>query len=222
MWSLALAYLPVLVLVMAVGLLADARGIPMEDVTRDVAAVARVPFYTGALSTVGLMGWCATTAICFFTACLLGRGAAARPSAAFFLAAGALTGILLADDAFLVHEVLAPHHLGLADETMFAIYGIATLAFLVAFHRDILYSDFLLLGLALALLAASAGIDKLADAGRLPLEGKDGRALGTVVEDALKLLGVAGWCAYFARTGWSAVTGDAARRAAAEARARRD
>ena len=43
LWTMVLAYLPMLIVVVAVAGIAAGKAIPFEDVTRDVATVAGVP-----------------------------------------------------------------------------------------------------------------------------------------------------------------------------------
>ena len=203
---LALAYLPMLLLLFAAGWLADLKGIPMEDVTRDPATAAQAPFYTGALAILGLFGWCASAAVCFFAAAVLRHARTDRAGTAFLLSGALLSTLLLVDDAFLVHEIVGPYHLGLSDEVLIGLYGLATLAFLVGCRATILRSDYLLLVLALAFLAGSAGVDKLNDFGVLATTGGKYATEGYLFEDTLKLLGLAGWFGYFAWTAYALVT----------------
>lgn len=204
---LALAYLPMLLLLLAAMWLADLKDIPFEDVTRDPATAARAPFYSGALAILGLFGWCATAAVCFFAAALHRRYRKPRAETAFLVGGGLLSTLLLVDDAFLIHEVVGPYHLGLSDEVLIGIYALATLAFLLTCRAVILRSDYLLLLLALGCLAASAGIDKLHDFGLLAVIGMADGPAGYLFEDTLKLLGLAGWFGYFAWTAYTLLAG---------------
>ncbi len=181
--------------------LASLKGMPLATFVRDPAAVTGSPFYTGALSNVGNLMWCATAALCLFTGVV--TRSSARPSDAatvrFFLIAGFLSALLLFDDLFLMHEVIVPKYLGLPDDLLYAVY-IALIAALVggcwtAFSQ----TAYLVFLLSLGFLGASFGLDWITDSRRLaPLfESRDFRFF---VEDSFKLLGIATWLGYF---GWS-------------------
>ncbi|HEV2122076.1 MAG TPA: hypothetical protein VGW38_04775, partial [Chloroflexota bacterium] len=130
--ALISAYLPALILLAAVDAIQLIKGIPAGDFTRDVAAIAGVPFYAGAISTLGILFWGATASICFFTsAVLLALNAGAGPKK-FAWWSGILTLILLIDDAFMIHEN-APKLFGVSNSVILVIYGIVALYILT--HR---------------------------------------------------------------------------------------
>jgi hypothetical protein len=112
----------------------------------------------------------------------------ARESALFLLAAGLLTAALGLDDAFLIHERIAPTYLHVPQLGVFAAYAGSVGGFLVFFMRRILSTDFLLLGVALGCLALSMGLDVLLTYSRLE----------TFVEDCFKFTGIVFWLTYFA------------------------
>ncbi|HVR28074.1 MAG TPA: hypothetical protein VMS86_00955 [Thermoanaerobaculia bacterium] len=168
-------------------------GIPTENFLRDPAAITGAPPYVGLFSNVGVLLWAAAATICLFVAVLVGRSSGAR--LAFWWYAGVLTLALLIDDLFLFHEVVFPYHLHVPEPLVYAAYGLATAGFLALFHRRILGTDAVLLGLALAWFAASLAVDHW---GHLWLP----RGF-FLVEDGLKLLGIVSWLLYFARTGYS-------------------
>ena len=109
----------------------------------------------------------------------------------FLLASGLLTSLFLFDDLFQFHRILYIKYLPLSAETVFALYGLAALVYLVYFRKEIAGTEYLLLGVALALFAAAVVFDTVS---LLPR----GR---TAFSDALKFLGIVTWVAYFARTG---------------------
>ncbi len=113
----------------------------------------------------------------------------------FMLASGALTSLLLFDDLFQFHRILYIKYLHLSAPAVFAFYGLLALGFLIGFRREIAGTDYLLLGVALALFAAAVVFDTVS---LLPR----GR---TAFSDALKFLGIVTWVAYFARTGRQAL-----------------
>ena len=63
---LAVVYTPAILLL---AFIAYQDEVPSQDITRDAIAVAELPFYVGALSSLGVVFWCATASICFFVYC---------------------------------------------------------------------------------------------------------------------------------------------------------
>ena len=66
-----LAYLPTLAVFVGVVCLALATGRYIWFFTNDPFVLGNLPFYAGILSNVGILLWCASAAICFFTALVL-------------------------------------------------------------------------------------------------------------------------------------------------------
>jgi hypothetical protein len=177
-------------LVVAVGVaslfvLSYATGMPMALLTRDVAATTGAKFYTGILSSVGALVWCASATACLFAAAAL-RGAPGQGERARFLGAvGVLQAALGGDDFFMLHEVVYPK-LGLVEEVVVALYALALAALLLRFRRHLLDSEVLLFLLGALLFGGSVLVD---------LAVRDATAL----EDILKVAGVATWLTYFWR-----------------------
>lgn len=189
---------PAVLFLAAIALIAPAAGVEIQSLTKDFSAAARVPFYTGVVSNVGIYLWCAAAAICLFGFLVL--WAPARRDAWFLLASGALTAMLFVDDAFLVHEVIGPYHLGIGSDSLMLSYLACTLAYLVALHRRILTTNFLILGMALGFFAMSFLADKLHDTGRLEAVTGGSQDIAFLIEDGLKLAGISAWLGYFVST----------------------
>jgi len=167
--------------------IARSTGAELSSLTRDVVAATDTHLYTGMLSTLGIMLWSATSALCLLAGSVLGRCAGARGGSRFLLVAGCLTGALAFDDAFLFHERIAPAHLHLPELVVNGLYAASVFGFLLGFRRQILASEYLLLGIALACLAASMSLDIV-----LPTSN-----LETFVEDSFKFSGIVFWLSYF-------------------------
>lgn len=166
-------------------------GTPMALLTRDVAATTNTKFYIGILSSVGALVWCASACACVFGAMAL-RGVAGQGERVRFLAAaGALQAALGADDFFMLHEVVYPK-LGLEEEVVVALYGLALVALVLRFRAQLLQSEVLLFLLGAVLFGGSVLVD---------LRVRDATAL----EDLLKVGGVACWLTYFWRFALAAV-----------------
>jgi hypothetical protein len=175
--------------------LSEATGHPVSRLTRDPAAVARMPLYIGLLSNIGILFWAATVGVCLFSGWQLG-GSAARSERPFFVCAGLLTLLLALDDFFLFHEELMPRLLGIAENTYAIGYGAVVLGFLLVFRKRLLSSDYLLLLLALAMFAVSVGIDTLTGQ----------TELSNLIEDGAKFSGILLWGLYFALTAGETVS----------------
>jgi hypothetical protein len=208
---LAFVYAPALLLVVGVGVVGGTTGVSVAQLTRDTVSLAGVPLYTGAISNLGILLWCATAAVCLLTALVLrarGGELGGRPEAAgFLLGAGLLTAALLVDDAFLLHEGVAPRFYGhVGTNLLFALYGAATAWVLWRGRHVIARSEAGLLALALAFLVASVGVDEIHDFGLFSLSPAGFDELGLLLEDGVKLLGIAGWLGYFGTTCYQLLT----------------
>ncbi|MBA3587345.1 MAG: hypothetical protein H0W41_06885 [Chloroflexi bacterium] len=197
----ALALLPVL----TVAIVGRAFGIPYGDLTRDPVAVLQGPWHTGMLSTLGIVGWAVGAAIAGFAAVLLRSGAAdeqRRCLASFAV----LTGVLLLDDAFLLHEEALPAA-GMPEPAVLAGYAVAALALAWRF-RAIIRRDPALFVMAGGAFAVSILADTLLGSRML-------------VEDGAKAAGIVCWTAWLSRQARVALTEAAEPSAEARASGRR-
>jgi len=177
-------YLSIFGLLFLVAIAARYGHIPVSDMTRDMAAIAKVHPLTGVVSNVGILLWCAAAAICLFSASLL-RQQGAHREAGFLVWAGLMTTGLMLDDLFMFHEYIAPVHFHLNEKLVHASYFVVTLVYLLRHRRLILESNYRLLAAALVLFAASMMVDVA-----------DGQGWWRLVEDGCKLLGISSWLAY--------------------------
>ena len=182
-------------------------GVP--EMTRDVAAIAKLHPLTGVLSNLGILLWCASASISLFTAIMLrdlDRGELSR----FLFYSALLSGYLLLDDCFQFHEDLASRYLGFGQRVVFPALAISVATYLVGFRRVILRTNFGALLMALGFLSVSVGIDVIF----APLFWRfDTSEL--FFEDGAKWLGIACWCSYFVNTSYGILVGhlDFSRRA---------
>jgi hypothetical protein len=197
---LVLAYLPILLLFTTLGLVSRASGdITLSYFTRDVVALGDLPFFAGLISQIGGMLWSVTLGICLFTLILLNgqkRNIAAKK---FLLGAVILTAILLMDDIFLVHEDIGPDYLHVGEKTIVIAYFLITLYFLFINRNEILTSDYLILGVALAMFGISIFLDAadLDDYDRYSFIFTE--QFQIFLEDGFKFVGITTWLLYFAR-----------------------
>lgn len=202
LWKLFLClYVPVILLFLVLRMVShSSEQITFSYLTRDVAAIAGLPFYAGFLSQLGALLWAGSLAICTFSLLALGRQSAPA-TRRWLLQASLLTSILLFDDVFQFHEEIGEEYLGLSETLVVVSYGVLGLILLVINLGEILNSEYLILGFALSLFSLSAFVDgaDLGDFGAMGRLFTD--QLETFVEDGLKFAGVATWLVYFARYG---------------------
>ena len=192
---MAVAYLPTCVLLVA---LVVQSSVPISDLTRDPVAVMEAPTYVGLVSSVGVLIWSATAAICGFAYFAIRGRTGQAVWALFLLFGGLLTALLTLDDLFLLHERLIPTYLGIGENVTFGLYALLICAYMARFLPTILKTEFLLLLLAIGFF----GLMLFADKELVRLD--DGPA--HLFEDGSKLLGIVSWAAYYARVALVAVT----------------
>lgn len=200
LWKrLSLLYLSILLFFVILGVISRTSGdITLSYFTRDVVALGNLPFFAGLTSQIGGLLWSVTVGICLFTLILLNGQKQNLSGKRFLLHATILTAILLTDDIFLVHEDIGPDYLHVGEKAIVISYLLITAFFLISNLNEILASDFLILGLALAMF----GISIFLDAADLD----DFERYGVVfseqfqifLEDGFKFVGIATWLLYFA------------------------
>jgi hypothetical protein len=147
-------------------------------VTRDPAAVAELPVYTGALSIAGVMTWAAMAALCLLTATVLRSARAPREETLFFGICSLALALLGADDALQIPENVLPDQFGVPQKLVYAVYLGAAAAWAWFFRERLLRTDVAVLALAGGLLAGSVALDVVHED-------------GTWLEDYLKFSGLA-------------------------------
>lgn len=163
-----------------------ARGkVSFGDFSRDVAAIADLPFYFGLLSQAGLVLWAAAATLGLFSAALLLSQGSRRWGLPAY--AGGLSLALLVDDLAMLHEHVMPDILGIPEIAVFAGY-VAAGAFMVwHFRRELPSTRLDLFALAMVLFPISMALDL----------GPDFR-LQSAAEDSAKFLGICAWFAFVA------------------------
>jgi hypothetical protein len=188
---------PIIVICIGVGLLSGAgiyifsqiSDVPPSSLTRDAVNVLGAGPHIGLLSTLGVMLWTASSAVCLLGGWALRRDAAQRQARRFLFASGLLSLGLALDDGFLVHEALIPKFLRIPEPVVFVGYLVVLMIYLAYFVRQLLHTDYVLFVLALLFLGMSALIDQA-----LPFS--DPVAF---IEDILKFAGILFWLAYYSR-----------------------
>jgi hypothetical protein len=173
--------------------------IPYEDLLLDPASLGGLPWYTGLVSNLGVLGWTTATATGAFGAWVARYGG--RPGAAAMLTRGSLlSGLLLFDDLFQLHVVVHPLF-GITKPMVYALYLAVALWWIVGQRHEVLRTNYEILLTAVALLGLSVIVDQAADrlTGLITLA-PDVRLL---LEDAPKFVGVLVWAQYFVVTSWA-------------------
>jgi hypothetical protein len=84
------------------------------------------------------------------------------------------------------------------DDLLIVVYVVVSIAWVIAFRRRILQTEYVLLGIALALLAVSVAVDTWTEG---PYSTR------YMFEDGFKFLGIVGWLGYFGRVCFRQLTG---------------
>lgn len=178
------ALAPLLVVALALG-----TGEPVGTLTRDITAIVKVPPYYGLLSQLGIVAWTSTCAICLLAFLVLYRKGR-QQVAGCMLSAGILTGLVLLDDAFLVHETVAPYF-GVPERAVVLVLVACGLVHVVTWRRMLLTTQNGMLVWAILALALSIGVDLL--------DGQITQIVGEweyLIEDGLKWLGAVFWLGF--------------------------
>lgn len=162
--------------------------IPLDNFTQDPNAQFEAPFYIGFFSNLGIMLWSAAFTICFYGAWRINRKIDKRGQE-FLIYSGLITMLMTMDDLFQLHELVFPKYLSISENMVYLTYLNIYMIYFIRFRKQLLNSDFIVLGIAFFFLGLSTVIDILP----LPIE-KD-----TFLEDAIKLLGAITWLIYFVR-----------------------
>jgi len=123
--------LGVAVVLLAAQLVVNAKQVDMGVLTRDVAALAGVKWYTGFFSNLGLMAWGGAIALGGFGWWQLRGDASTRALAATLGSYAALSAFLGLDDMAQLHEDVIPGHLGISEKYVYAAEALMFLAFMV-------------------------------------------------------------------------------------------
>ena len=168
------------------------RAVDLGDLMRDPASTHGAPLHIGLVSNLGVLVWFSAAVVCLFTGAVL--KATAPRDTAFFLASGLLALILALDDFLMLHEFIG-WALSIPETAIYGGYALLTVGWLTVFRGTIRQTDYLLLGLALALFAFSL----LPDVPEIRALYSSERLM-RLLEDGGKLLGIVTWTAYFVQT----------------------
>lgn len=178
-----------------VALAAGVTGRPVADFTREPVAALQETTCTGAacgyigfLSNAGLLLWAGTASVCLVVAYLVRGHQTDRGLAAPFLSFGLLTMVLAVDDAFQIHERLAPALTEKGEPLLIGAYALALACILVRYRSFVLLTSFGVLLVSSAMFLVSAALDRWLPGLHLP-------------EDGAKFIGIATWATWLIGTG---------------------
>ena len=191
-------YLPVIFFLLLVVLINVTADIPFSRLTRDPISLAGLNPLFGIVSNVGVLVWSVAMAVCFFSAALLAKGKDTE-SARFLFFSGVLSFFLLIDDFFVIHESMRDYF-GIPEDAAYVFYLVYLIFYFIAFRKLILNQNVALLVLALGFLGSSATIDIFQKLIRYEIPAY------FLVEDGLKLLGIASWAGYFTSTAYNFIS----------------
>lgn len=160
-------------------IVADLLGSDTKTLTRDVVDEADVPYWTGMLAMLANLAWALAAGACLASGLAVRAAGGAARRSGFLIGAAVAIGYLGLDDALLIHEEVVPKLLGVPEFTYLFLVLLAIAASGWAFRSELLRADPLVLGFAVALLAASA----FEDYRHLPI-------FPRAAEDAFKLAGL--------------------------------
>lgn len=164
---------------------------PVGVLLRDPQDTTGSPWYLGVVSTVGLIGWACAATLFLGGASILRSIRGRRTARRSLLVVGALTTLLLVDDALLVHDDWLQRSANL-EFVAYGVYVIVGLGWLIGFRREIVAGPWPVGAVALTSLALSVAVDVVfADVGN------DWRLL---VEEGAKFAGIWTLAAYAALT----------------------
>ena len=186
----------------------------------DPVSYAKLEWYTGVLSQVVVLLWCASAAVCGFAGLLMrGSGDTRLCRLSQFLLLLAVSSLWLTfDDLLLLHEQVARHLVGreyqdAGEGLLFVLYAVVMASCFWRFRTTIAQTEHILLAGSVVSLLASAAIDV---GFQLELGGNNlfretvlsvawGAPVIDIAEEMLKLNGAMLWFVYLMRTGYSAV-----------------
>ncbi|HEX6983496.1 MAG TPA: hypothetical protein VF181_12125 [Balneolaceae bacterium] len=170
-------------------------NIPLQQFTADPAVTFSAHPFVGMISYTGVLLWCSSAVVCLFSAAFLNAGRSEQ-NISFLLCSGLISLFLLSDDLFMLHEAIFPWYLDIPQKLVYVIYLVLMSSYFLYFRKRIWNSEYKILGIAIAFLALSVLGDFM-----LPQEG-----MAYVVEDGLKVFGIATWFIYFTRVSFKEVT----------------
>jgi len=193
-WAVAALVLGTLALALAVRI-ANFEAIPISRLLRDPNAIADQLWYNGLIESAGILTMAATTGILLFAASVV-----RSPSRMFLAGAGLLTGVMVLDDSYMLHE--QRWFVGIPEHAAFAAYAITLAGLLFRERQRLGRTPILILGVSLGFLGLAAVADFKGGGWVNPFP------KGT--EDMAEFMAFQFWAAYFISTARLTVAAESA------------
>lgn len=154
--------------------------------------------FLGIISTLGLFGWAAGAGAALVAYVVLSHFGDAPQERRFFFAAAMFTGVLLVDDAFMLHEHILPGVVGIGERYVKAAYLLLAAAFVLAFFRMIAAPNALLMLSSAVFFLMSLLFDNPVFVHRSGSEESEFALY--FVEDGSKFIGIVLWSTFIIKT----------------------
>jgi len=188
-------YIPGVIFLIAMAMFSLMNDFHFSYLSRDPVQIMDAKPYIGLVSNIGILIWCSTAAILFYSSKLSSMAGKPKIQTNFLVYAGFITLMMLIDDQFLLHDMIFPEYLHVDENVFFVFYGLSVIALVYFFWKFLLQTDYVLLILAFGFLGASAVSDYLIVIGFT-------NSYSQVIEDMLKFFGIVSWFSYFLRTAY--------------------
>lgn len=165
-------------------------NIPFSQITGDPALTFNAHPFTGIISNIGILLWCATVCICLFSGIVLLK-LKQDTEAKFLIGSSIISFILLIDDFFMFHDYIfySFKAFKITQSITYAFYGILVLWYTISFVKLILNkTSYVILGIAFIFLGSSVFIDFFL---------KNETNLKYFIEDGLKFIGIFSWMLFY-------------------------
>jgi hypothetical protein len=193
-------YAPSFLLFLVVGIVTKlVPNLSIQDFLRDVTAIGDIPFYSGSISQLGLLLWSAATTICLFTYFTLRKiDSSRKQSLNLLMFGGLLSGYLMLDDTYLLHEEVFPKYIDfIPEKAIILLLGIAMLSFIYFNRHEILKGEYGLLFLAYLFLGISVFLDAIPS--RFYENILYAERIEYFLEDGAKFIAIVTWLVFFVR-----------------------
>lgn len=191
------AYIVCLSLLAIIFFIGTKYNISFKTITGDPLSTIGAHPFTGAISNIGVLLWCATASICFFSGVILSFKNHKKESL-FIISSGILTFVLLIDDLFMFHDYIfySFKQFKITQPITFSIYGILTIWYIYSFYKTIFSTRYIILGIAFFFLGMSVFTDLIIE----------NEGLTYFIEDSFKFIGITSWMLYFTTTAFQLVS----------------
>lgn len=212
--TLLIIFIPSILILILIALANLFFDVSISSMTQDPTAIAQINPFSGILSNLGILFWCTSASICFFVGITLHK-VILKEMYWFLICSALLSTLLLLDDLFQIHEILA--NLGFKDTVVwnervyYVALGLALFAYFYSFRKVIMMTQYAILLLAFIFLASSVFLDAIFNPFNswilARIFGHDIYGWDYFSEDGAKWLGIVCWCTYFVNTSYKLLVG---------------